>query len=92
MANGEALGFKINLGRNNFFASGQIPLDEVAAGQPRPFRFPRPVQRRSHPHRRLRRLLPEGRGGGQHLQDRRLRVALALRSVVELHELRSTTT
>ncbi len=29
----EALGFKINLGRNNFFASGQIPLDEAAAGQ-----------------------------------------------------------
>jgi outer membrane receptor protein involved in Fe transport len=26
------LGFKINYGRNNFFASGQIPLDEVAAG------------------------------------------------------------
>lgn len=29
----EAVGFKLNLGRNNFFASGQIPLDEVAAGQ-----------------------------------------------------------
>ena len=29
----EALGFKSNLGRNNFFASGQIPLDEVAAGR-----------------------------------------------------------
>lgn len=29
----EALGFKFNFGRNNFFASGQIPLDEVAAGQ-----------------------------------------------------------
>lgn len=29
----EALGFKLNVGRNNFFASGQIPLDEVAAGQ-----------------------------------------------------------
>lgn len=29
----EALGFKLNLGRNNFFSSGQIPLDEVAAGR-----------------------------------------------------------
>ena len=29
----EALGFKINTGRNNFFASGQIPLDEVATGR-----------------------------------------------------------
>jgi len=29
----EALGFKFNFGRNNFFASGQIPLDEVAAGR-----------------------------------------------------------
>jgi hypothetical protein len=27
------LGFKMNLGRNNFFSSGQIPLDEVAAGR-----------------------------------------------------------
>jgi len=28
----ESLGFKFNTGRNSFFASGQIPLDEVAAG------------------------------------------------------------
>lgn len=28
-----ALGFKLNLGRNDFFSSGQIPLDEVAAGR-----------------------------------------------------------
>jgi outer membrane receptor protein involved in Fe transport len=28
----EALGFKFNAGRNDFFSSGQIPLDEVAAG------------------------------------------------------------
>lgn len=28
-----ALGFKINLGRNDFFSSGQIPLDEVFAGR-----------------------------------------------------------
>ncbi|HEV7859590.1 MAG TPA: TonB-dependent receptor [Pyrinomonadaceae bacterium] len=27
------LGFKLNLGRNDFFSSGQIPLDEVAAGR-----------------------------------------------------------
>ncbi|MGI9106815.1 MAG: TonB-dependent receptor [Pyrinomonadaceae bacterium] len=33
LGDGEALGFKFNAGRNNFFASGQIPLDEVAAGQ-----------------------------------------------------------
>ncbi|MBV9958798.1 MAG: TonB-dependent receptor [Acidobacteria bacterium] len=30
---GEAVGFKLNLGRNDFFSSGQIPLDEVAAGR-----------------------------------------------------------
>jgi len=29
----EAIGFKFNAGRNNFFASGQIPLDEVFAGR-----------------------------------------------------------
>lgn len=28
-----ALGFKLNFGRNNFFSSGQIPLDLVAAGE-----------------------------------------------------------
>jgi len=28
-----ALGFKLNGGRNDFFSSGQIPLDEVAAGR-----------------------------------------------------------
>ncbi|MBC7797003.1 MAG: TonB-dependent receptor [Pyrinomonadaceae bacterium] len=28
----EAIGFKFNAGRNTFFSSGQIPLDEVAAG------------------------------------------------------------
>lgn len=30
---GQALGVKLNLGRNDFFSSGQIPLDEVAAGR-----------------------------------------------------------
>lgn len=29
----EALGFKFNFGRNDFFSSGQIPLDLVAAGE-----------------------------------------------------------
>ena len=29
----QALGFKFNVGRNNFFSSGQIPLDLVNAGQ-----------------------------------------------------------
>jgi outer membrane receptor protein involved in Fe transport len=29
----EALGFKLNVGRNDFFSSGQIPLDEVASGR-----------------------------------------------------------
>jgi outer membrane receptor protein involved in Fe transport len=29
----QTLGFKLNLGRNNFFSSGQLPLDEVAAGR-----------------------------------------------------------
>lgn len=29
----QTLGFKLNVGRNNFFSSGQIPLDEVAAGR-----------------------------------------------------------
>jgi hypothetical protein len=28
-----AVGFKFNAGRNDFFSSGQIPLDEVAAGR-----------------------------------------------------------
>jgi outer membrane receptor protein involved in Fe transport len=30
---GEAFGFKLNAGRNDFFSSGQLPLDEVAAGR-----------------------------------------------------------
>ncbi len=29
----QSLGIKINVSRNNFFASGQLPLDEVAAGR-----------------------------------------------------------
>src|SRR5262249_37848551 len=29
----EALGFKLNVGTNNFFSSGQLPLDLVSAGQ-----------------------------------------------------------
>lgn len=29
----QRLGFKLNLGRNDFFSSGQIPLDEVFAGR-----------------------------------------------------------
>ncbi|MGB8509604.1 MAG: TonB-dependent receptor, partial [Pyrinomonadaceae bacterium] len=29
----QSLSFKLNLGRNNFYSSGQIPLDEVAAGR-----------------------------------------------------------
>src|SRR5262249_13715840 len=29
----EALGVKLNAGRNDFFSSGQLPLDEVAAGR-----------------------------------------------------------
>jgi outer membrane receptor protein involved in Fe transport len=33
LGEGEALGFKLNLGRNDFYSSGQIPLDEVAAGR-----------------------------------------------------------
>jgi outer membrane receptor protein involved in Fe transport len=32
LSDSEALGFKLNLGRNRFFSSGQIPLDLVAAG------------------------------------------------------------
>jgi outer membrane receptor protein involved in Fe transport len=35
----QALGFKINLGRNDFYSSGQIPLDEVAAGRLNRFGF-----------------------------------------------------
>jgi outer membrane receptor protein involved in Fe transport len=33
MNESEALGFKLNLGRNDFYSSGQIPLDEVSAGR-----------------------------------------------------------
>ena len=29
----QSLGFKLNLSRNDFFSSGQIPLDQVASGQ-----------------------------------------------------------
>lgn len=29
----EAFGFKLNVGRNSFFSSSQLPLDEVAAGR-----------------------------------------------------------
>lgn len=29
----KSIGFKFNLGRNDFFSSGQIPLDEVYAGR-----------------------------------------------------------
>ena len=29
----QSLGFKFNAGRNDFFSSGQLPLDEVSAGR-----------------------------------------------------------
>lgn len=37
-----ALGFKLNVGRNDFFSSGQIPLDEVFPGRLDPFGFIEP--------------------------------------------------
>ncbi len=39
----EALGFKMNFGRNDFFSSGQIPLDQVAAGRLDRFGFVDPT-------------------------------------------------
>ena len=33
LSESRTIGFKLNVGRNNFFSSGQIPLDEVAAGR-----------------------------------------------------------
>lgn len=33
LGEGEAIGFRFNAGRNDFFSSGQIPLDEVNAGR-----------------------------------------------------------
>jgi TonB dependent receptor/TonB-dependent Receptor Plug Domain len=33
MDQSQALGFKLNVGRNHYYSSGQIPLDEVAAGR-----------------------------------------------------------
>lgn len=33
LSENQALGFKLNVGFNHFFSSGQIPLDEVAAGR-----------------------------------------------------------
>jgi len=33
LSNDEAIGFKLNFGRNDFFSSGQLPLDLVAAGR-----------------------------------------------------------
>jgi outer membrane receptor protein involved in Fe transport len=38
----QAFGFKFNSGRNDFFSSGQIPLDEVAAGRLARFGFEDP--------------------------------------------------
>ncbi len=35
----EVVGFKFNFGRNDFYSSGQLPLDEVAAGRLDRFRF-----------------------------------------------------
>jgi len=33
LSDAETLAFKLNAGRNDFFSSGQLPLDEVAAGR-----------------------------------------------------------
>lgn len=33
LSDSSAVGFKLNVARNDFFSSGQIPLDEVAAGR-----------------------------------------------------------
>jgi outer membrane receptor protein involved in Fe transport len=37
--NNQAVGVKLNLGRNDFFSSGQLPLDEIAAGRLHRFGF-----------------------------------------------------
>ncbi len=39
----QSVGFKFNFGRNDFFSSGQIPLDEVAAGRVDRFGFVDPA-------------------------------------------------
>jgi outer membrane receptor protein involved in Fe transport len=39
LSESRTIGFKLNAGRNNFFSSGQIPLDEVAAGRMDRFGF-----------------------------------------------------
>lgn len=38
----QSVSFKLNIGRNNFFSSGQIPLDEVAGGRLDRFGFLEP--------------------------------------------------
>ena len=42
----EKLGFRLVGGRNDFYSSGQLPLDLVDAGVARPLRLPRPDRRR----------------------------------------------
>ncbi|HKX33085.1 MAG TPA: hypothetical protein VJ302_35725 [Blastocatellia bacterium] len=39
LKNRQSLGFKFNFGRNDFFSSGQIPLDDVFAGRMDRFGF-----------------------------------------------------
>ncbi|HVX66957.1 MAG TPA: TonB-dependent receptor plug domain-containing protein [Bryobacteraceae bacterium] len=43
LAPGRSLGFKFNGGRNDFDSSGQVPLDEVAAGRLDPFGYVDPT-------------------------------------------------
>lgn len=43
LGEGQTLGFKMNFGRNDFYSSGQIPLDLVAAGELDRFGFVDPT-------------------------------------------------
>ena len=81
----QKLGFRFIFGRNDFYSSGQIPLDLVDCGPARPLRLHRSDRRRPGEARHRLELLQQELHERRHFQAGRLRRPLAVRSLLELH-------
>ena len=83
----EAIGFKFNAGRNDFYSSGQIPLDEVNAGRLDRFGYIDPENGGKVQLGTISTLLPPGIEIGRDFQSRRVCRAIFIRSVFKFYVL-----
>ncbi len=74
----ETVGFKLNAGRNDYYSSGQIPLDEVASGQLDRFGFLDPDNGGRVRSATLGAYYQKGMAVGRHFQGGRVYVAIVV--------------